>query len=311
MWRGTSPQPARLEPLAEEFSPEEPFDNAQKMTIRLRGVMIRDDYDGVLRGENDLMIVTKFQIGNEPPVERLQFMRKDTELGWHDDFFNDLVYSTQDFSGKRLTLQLRVYDVDNVDEGLIGSVEQFAEQAAGLFPQLAPYLGVVDFAVGPLVELVNNIDDHDEILNDQVTLEPPQEGRGGQKRLKPGYVVCSKDSIETGCTLGNDLRVRGPDGKKHEDCSYAVFGLLRDHLVDRQYELNQRVAKLIAELKGKGQSKHSPIHYLQETLDAYNKFQKLQRAQELQAREALTAAQERRLNDLKSDEELKAYLNNG
>lgn len=308
MWCGTSPQIGRLRSLAEEYSPEDPFENAQKMTVRLRGVMVREDKDGMFRGGNDLMVVTKFQIGNEPPVERLHFMQKNAKLGWHGDFFNDIVYSTQDFSGKRLTLQLRVYDVDNVNEALIGSAEQLAKQAAGLFPQLAPYLGIVDFAVGPLVELVDNIDDHDEILDEQVTLEVPQAGRKGQNALKPGYVVCTKDSIEPECTLGSDLQIRNPDGNPLEECSYAVFGLLRDDLVDREYEINQRVAKLIAELKGKGQSGRSPIYYLQETLDAYSRFQKLQRAYELQSLETRTDAQERLLKDLKSDPQLEDYL---
>lgn len=311
MWYGTNPHPERLESLSEEFSSAEPFSNAQPITVRLRGVMVREDYDWLFRGGNDLMIVTKFQIGDEPPVERLHFMQKDTDLGWHDDFFNDVVFSTRDFTGDRLTLQLRVYDVDSVDEELIGSVQKLAEQVAGLFPQLAPYLGAVDFAVSSFVELVDNIDDHDRILNDQVTLEVPREGRGGQKHLKPGYVVCANAPMESGCTLGNDLQIREPNGNPHEGCSYAVFGLLRDSVVDREYEINQRAAKLIAELKGKGQSGRSSIVFLQETLDAYSAFQKLRRARELQASETLTEAQQRLLEDLESDPELRPYLESG
>jgi len=311
MWNGTNPHPGRLEPLAGGFSSAEPFEEAQPLTVRLRGVMVREDYDGVFRGGNDLVIVTKFQVGDEPPVERLHYMRSDTSLGWHGDFFHAVVFSTRDFRGERLTLQLRAYDVDNVEDQLIQSVGRLAEQVAGLFPQLAPYLGAVDFAVGPFVELVNNIDDHDRILNDQVTLEVPHERRGGRKPLTPGYVVCSKEPIGDGCTLGDDLRIRRPDGGRHDDCSYAVFGLLRDHLVGRQYEINQRAAKLIAELKGKGQSERSPIFFLQETLDAYATFRKLQRARELQSRESLTAAEERLLADLKSREKLEPYLRDG
>lgn len=308
MWYGTNPQSGLLKGLTEEDSTVGPFENAQPMTVRLRGVKIAEDYDGVLRGDNDLMIVTKFQLGDEPPVERLHFMDKDVELGWHDDLFHSVVYSTPDYSGKRLTLQLRVYDVDNVNEELIGSVKQLSGRAAGLFPQLAPYLGVVNFAVGPVVELVNNIDEHDEILNDQVTLELPRENRVGIKVLKPGYVVCSRDTIEQDATLGADLRIQPPGGGEDTNGSYAVFGILRDNIVDQQYAINQRAAKLVAELKGKGQSEHSPIHFLQETLDVYGKFRKLERARELQDSNTLSDAQQRLLNDLKSNPELAPYL---
>jgi hypothetical protein len=308
MWRGTNPQLGSLKGLAEAYSTADPFENAQPMTVRLRGVKVAEDYDGVLRGTNDLMIVTKFQLGDEPPVERLHFMEKDVGLGWHDDFFHSVVYSTPDYSGKRLTVQLRVYDVDTVDEGLIGSVRQLSEQAAGLFPQLAPYLGVVTFAVGPVVELVNNIDEHDEILNDQITVEPPRENRAGIKLLKPGYLVCSRDTIEQNATLGDDLRIQLPGSGEETDGSYAVFGVVRNNLVDRQYEINQRAAKLVAELKGKGQSDNTSIHFLQETLDAYGKFQKLERARDLQRRDTLSDAQHHLLDDLKSDPELAPYL---
>lgn len=311
MWCGTNPQPGSLKGLTEEYSRGDPFENAQPMTVRLRGVEVAEDYDGVYRGDNDLMIVTKFQLGDEPPVDRLHFVEKDVGLGWHDDFFHSVVYTTPDYSGKRLTLQLRVYDVDNVNEELVGSFKQLSDRAAGLFPQLTPYLGVVNFAVGPMIELVNNIDEHDEILNSQVTLEPPRQDRGGIKELRPGYVVCSSGTIKRDATLGDDLRIQPPAGGGDETGSYAVFGILRDNIVDRQYEINQRAAKLAAELKGKGQSEHSPIYFLQETLGAYAKFQKLERARELQGSDTLSDAQQRLLDDLKSDPELTPYLDGG
>lgn len=308
MWYGTNPQLGALTGLATDYSSAEPFRKAQPMTVRLRGINIGENYDGMLRGTNDLMVVTKFQLGDEPPVERLHFMEQDVGLGWHDDFFHSVVYSTQDYSGKRLTLQLRVYDVDNVNEELIGSAKQLSEHAAGLFPQLAPYLGVVNFAVGPVVELVNNIDEHDKILNDQVTLEPPRENRDGIKELKPGYMVCSEEKIGEEATLEDSLRIQSSGGGETQKESYAVFGIVRDNLVDRQYEINQRAAKLIAELKGKGQSKNSSVHFLQETLDVYSKFRKLERARELQASETRSNAEQQLLEKLKSDPELAPYL---
>jgi len=310
MWYGTSPELGSLHPLTEQFSNRELFDSAQPITIRIRGVMTSEDYEWALAGGNDLMIVAKFQIGDEPPVERLVFMRKDTALGWHDDFFNDVVYSTRDFTGERLTLRLQVYDIDNLDGGLVQSVESFAERAGGLFPQLAPYAGAVDFAVGPLVDLVDSIDDHDRVLDERVTLEIA-EPETGHKLLQPGYFVHSKGSIDTSYTLGPNLRLRDSNGDEYRKHSYAVLELVRDELADRQYEIDQKAAKLVSELQGKGQSQQVALTYLQETLDAYSKFRKLQRARELQSRDERTDAEQNLLEDLKSNEALQPYLGDG
>jgi len=307
MWYGTGPELGSLHPLTEQFSKREPFGSAQPITIRIRGVMTLEDYEWALAGGNDLMIVTKFQIGDEPPVERLVFMRKNAALGWHDDFFNDVVYSTRDFTGERLTLRLQIYDIDNLDEGLVQSVESFAERTGGLFPQLAPYAGAVDFAVGPLVDLVDAIDDHDRILDERVTLEIA-EPETGHKLLQPGYFVQSKGSIDTSHTLGPNLRLRDSNGDEYRKHSYAVLELVRDELADRQYEIDQKAAKLVSELQGKGQSQQAALTYLQETLDAYSKFRKLQRARELQSRDERTDAEQNLLEDLKSNDALQPYL---
>lgn len=307
MWVGTSPDTGRLQPLSETFSERDIITNAQPMTVRLRGVMVSEDYDWAFAAGNDLMIVTKFQIGDEPPVDRLHYMEKDTELGWHDDFFNDIIFSTQDFTGERLTLRLQVYDVDSINQNLIQSIRQLTEQSAGLFPQLAPYAGIVDFAVGPFVELVNNIDDHDPILDDRLTLEVA-EPETGHKLLQPGYFVHAKNPINTDYKLGNDLRIKDSGRNEDEESSYAVLELMRKNLANRQYEINQKAAKLIAELKGKGQSGRPAISFLQDTLQAYSKFQKLQRAYELQSRETLTDDEKRLLENLKSNEDLRPYL---
>lgn len=307
MWYGTSPDTGTLQPLTEKFSQRDIFGSAHPITVRLRGVMVQETHDWALAGENDLMVVTKFQIGDEPPVERLLFMEKDIEPGWHDDFFNDVIFSTRDFSGERLTLRIQVYDIDNVDQGLVQSTRRLTEQAAGLFPQLAPYAAIVDFAVEPIVSLVDNIDDHDQIVDDRVTLEVAEPGTA-HKLLQPGYVVYSANSIDTDYTLENSLRINDSSGNRFEEGSYVVLELLRKEIADRQYEINQKAAKLMAELNGKGQSGQAEISFLQDTLRMYTMFQKLQRAHELQSRETLTEAEKQLLEDLKSNEELKPYL---
>lgn len=309
MWYGTSPDPGQLQTLTEQFSQREIFQSAQPITVRLRGVMVRTDYEWALAGSNDLMIVTKFQVGDEPPVERLLFMQHDAQLGWQDDFFNDVIFSTRDFTGERITLRLQVYDIDNIDQGLVQSAKKLSKQVTS-FPVLAQYKPLVDVAFGPVVKLVDTLDDHDQILDDRVTLEIAEPGTG-HKLLQPGYLVHSRNPIDTASELGNDLRIRDSNGDPYEESGYAVLEVRREALADRQYEIDQKAAKLVSELQGKGQSGESALSYLRDTLRAYSTFQDLQRAHDLQSRENLTDAQKRLLEDLKSAEYLKPYLTNG
>jgi hypothetical protein len=311
MWYGSDFGASGLGPLTGTFADREVFGEAQPMTVRLRGTMVREDLDWGPFGGNDLMIVTKFQIGDEPPVERLLFMEKDTEPGWHDDFFNDVVLSTGDFTGERLTLRLQVYDVDHIDREFVESVRRLSEQAAILFPQQALYAGLVNFAAGPLVELVNNVDDHDQILDERVTLEVAEPGTG-HKLLQPGYFVCTREPVEADLRLGGEsVRLRDAEGSAYEGGSYAVLELQREELGDRRFEIDQKAAKLLAELHGKGQSGQPSISFLRDTLDAYTKFRKLERARELQSRDDLTEDERRLLEELRSNEALNPYLGDG
>lgn len=306
MWRATGLNPGKLREPTQKVSDREVFSSAQPMTVRLRGVMTTKEREMFLRGGNDLVVVSKFQIGDEPPVERLHLMENDLESGWHDDFFDDIVFTTRDFTGERLTLRLQVYDVDSIDKSIVESAKQLAKKAAGIFPQLAPYAGAVSFAVEPVVDLVDNIDDHDRILDDRITLEvaDPDVAR---KLLQPGLIACSHEPIGEGCELQNDLRIVRSDGSEY-DTSYAVIEVLRERLADRQQEITQKAAKLIAELQGKGQSSQTGMFFLRDTLEAYNNFQRLERARSLRSQDELDESEKELLADLESDKDLKPYL---
>lgn len=224
-----------------------------------------------------------------------------------DDFFHDVVLSTRDFTDERLTIRIQVYDLDGVDEALVESVTGVASGAAVLFPQLAAYAGLVGLAAGPLVELVNNVDDHDPIVDERVTLEVA-EPETRRKLLQPGYYVCFKNDVEGDLVLEDDLRVTAADGDEYDDASYAILQVSREYLGLREWEIDQKVAKLVAELDGKGQSGEGALHFLRQTLDVYTRFRQLQRATELRAKETLTDDEEQLLAELRDDPVLRDYL---
>lgn len=286
------------------------FENTQPLTIRVRGVMIAEDYDWAPGDKNDIMIVTTTQFGSEPPVQRLHFMQHNVKMGWQGDFFNDLVLAIRDFKieNKILKLRIQVYDMDGVEEGLVQAVRNASGSVAVAFPHLAPYAAAVSFGVPALLNLVDNLNDHDRIIDERLTLELEEPERG-HRLLQPGYFVCFKKPVEEGLFLRSDLRVLQTDRRTpFEDCSYAVLEVERLFHAQREWEIDQKAAKLIAELNGKGQSGKAALEFLRGTLDTYDKFRRLERARELQAKKTLSEDEQKLLQEITSDEALAPFL---
>lgn len=312
-WVGTgrsSAESAELGSLDREFTEDGVFESAQPLTVQFRGAMVRSREDSLLRGRNDLLILTKFQFGNEPPVDRLHYLGSDDPVGWYGDFFRDTILSVRDLTKRELTLRLQVYDVDGIDGDLVDAVRSISTEAAALFPQLLPHAGLVGLSVGPVIELIDNVDDHDAILDDRIKLVV-EEPETRHNLLQPGYVVCVDGEVPDGATLDGDLRVRSADGTELADRNYAVLEVAREFVGRREWELDQKAAKLVAELNGKGQSGKASLDFLKDTLDAYGDYQRLGRAAELRSKESLTDAERQLLDDLRADPDLRPYLGDG
>jgi hypothetical protein len=263
------------------------------------------------------MIVTTTQWGAEPPVQRLHFMQDNVEPGWQGDFFDDIVLSVNDLNtdrNKRLTLRIQVYDMDRFDVGLVTAVAGASQSVAVAFPQLAPYVAAVSFAAPALAKLVENIDDHDKIIDERLALEIAAPGTG-HNLLQPGYFVCFRqpqpeDDIHR-LYLDNRLRVVGVvDKDEIEFCetSYAVLEMEDQFLADREREIDQKVAKLMAELGGKGQSGRAAIEFLRETMDLYDRYRRLQRARHFKLRQEEAAAVQAELANTELSVEKKEEL---
>jgi len=309
-WLGTgrrSDESTTLVPLDEPFTDESIFDSAQPLTVRFRGAMIEEDRDPGLRADNDLLVVTKFQFGSEPPLDRLHYMGSDDPTGWQGDFFRDTILSVRDLTKEELTVRVQVYDVDGVDSGLVDAVASVSSHAAVTFPQLTPYAAAAGLGVRPVVELVNNVDDHDVILDSRMKLEIA-EPRTRTTLLQPGYFVHFDGEVPDPVTLGRDLRVRTEDGAEYTDGSYAVLEVRREFVESRDWEIDQKAAKLIAELDGKGQSGKAPLEFLEDTLAVYSDHRRLDRAEELRSKEDLSPDEEALLEELRNDPDLRPFL---
>ncbi len=313
MWLGTTLQtgdsvalndPTSNLPGATEFEPAAP------LSIRLRGLNIteRSDMHIPLIGGNDVIIVTKTRFGSEPPIQRLHYLEREVEPGWKSSFFHDVLVSLRDFSDKRLTLTVQVYDVDGVPPWLIERVSDLAPMSEIVLPALAPVAELPNMSGEKLLQLVDSVDDHDPIIDQQITLEM-EDRDARQPILQPCYLVCFEGSVPDGkYELGDNRQVHTADGDLY-DGNYAVFSLEREQYEKRDRELSQKASKLMRELNGKGQSdEKAAVDFLLDTMESYDNYTKLQRAKELQAKDNLTEAEQNLLADLRSIDEVGELL---
>jgi hypothetical protein len=286
------------------------FEPAAPLSIRLRGLNVttRHDIDLPYIDGNDLIVVTKTRFGSEPPVRRLHDLRREVEPGWKSDFLYDVLLSVRDFSDKRLTVEVQVYDVDGVPEWLVDRVGELAPLTEIVLPVLAPAADLPNMSGEKLLQLVDNVADHDPIIDQQITLE--KDARDDrQPQLQPCYLVCFGDSgPDEECVLETDRRVYTADGTPY-DGDYAVLELEREQYETRERELGHKAAKLMTELNGKGQSdEKAAVDFLMETMASYENYSKLKRAKELQAKDDRTQAEQNLLEDLQSNDEIDRLL---
>lgn len=264
-----------------------------------------------IRGRNDLLITTNYAFGDDPIVDRLHYVGENDKLGWYGDFFDDVIVTMRDLQNRRLRLNLKLYDVDGLSDEAKQSINALATTAAVTFPQLSPLSGHIDLATKTLTNTIDHFDKHDEIIDQTITLEM-EEPNTGHRLLQPGYFVCTREDIDgRDLSLNHDLRlVEGVDEntQEYQDASYAVLQIDKKFEERKKREIDQKVAKLIAQLQGKGRSEETDLHYLRETLDGYTRFQQLNRIQELESQSIRTPAEQTLLKELRAEETLQPYL---
>jgi hypothetical protein len=301
------------------------FADAQALTVRVRGVSVVGSYEWRPNDKPDLMVVTVHNFGSEPLATRLHFMQDNVDLGWHGDFFEDTVVAMRDYKiddKRRLTLRIQIYDMDRFDAELVTDVTKVASSVAVTFPALAPYAAAVGFGAPALTKLIENIEQHDRIIDDRIILEVSAPSTG-HNLLQPGYFVCFATPVEEerNLFLTSNLRVvqaneNSPAGSApFTECSYAVIEVQQEFNAGREWELDQKINKLISELNGKGQSGRAALDFLRETMDLYDRYKRLERARALSARQekepdTLTDAEHKLLEELQRDANLAPYLPN-
>lgn len=75
-----------------------------------------------------------------------------------------------------------------------------------------------------------------------------------------------------------------------------------------EWEKDQKAAKLLSELQGKGSSGKAAAEFVVDTMDAYTKFRKLQRMQEIMNKPNPTPQETALLTKLQGDPNLVPFL---
>lgn len=316
-WWGTrrhieemSPLTPRLDrPFADNVSPLEP---SQKFTVSMRGVMFNPPARDRIDDNNDVVIVTQNQFGGKAPLIRLHFMKDNVPLGWQGSFFDATILAVPDLRSdwRRLTIRLQAYDVDRISAELFAQVG--GATAFGLaitFPQFAPFLGAASSVLPSLGKLINDLEKHDVIIDQRLTLEISEYDHG-DVLLQPGYFVCFENPQAETSTLylNHQLRVLDEFGE-FKACSYAVLEIEPTFTIDREQQLTEQAARLIAELDGKDATV-SAIETLRDAMDSVDKFDKLERGHALieKGMENLTDSERALFKELLNDPDIKRFM---
>jgi len=309
----------QLRDLTYRFPGEKIFEQSESLTVKLKAVEVLEDEDKdflFIPNNNDIIIVTSYRFNTEPPVIRLHYMKKGVELGRIVPAFQDVVFSLDGLKEeyKILTLKIQTYDVDGMDDDTVNAISNLAEDVAKaasvFFPQISLIAAGIAFAIPPLLKLINNLNEHDKVIDDSFQFEIGEPGERNEL-LQPGYFVCFKRPQPEGLTLDSSLKVIKQDSSEFRDCSYAVFEVCRSYLPPTStWLIDQKMAKIISELDGKGQSGKDSIVFLRETLQAYTKWQNLNRAKHISAKTEgeRTNGERNLLKILLEDPEIKSLI---
>ncbi len=292
---------------------------AMSFNIRMNGVFVSKSYDdgeGFLkkrRNTNDLLVLTSFQTGTDPTVDRIHLYQPKLEYGqWVGDFFKSLVCSFSDFKSSNVTIRTRVHDIDDFDKykETLTSVSEASGSISVTFPVIAPFAAVALPAIKGIVNMIDSLDDHESIIDSNLQLSISEENTGA-KILQTGHWIYFNKPQDEGLKLNPTLQVLDRNNKSNElfkECDYVVYSIMAEEAQEPEWETDQKVAKLLSELGGKGNSGKSAVEFVRDTVEGYSKFKKLNRIKELEEKADKTEVEKALLEKLKADKSIEPFL---
>lgn len=296
------------------------FQDAQKLTVAVEGVWVKDNMDGLFSGQNDLVVTTRHQLGGGPTLEKIHFYASEVpERTWVGSFFHPLVHATSDFrpgETPELVLEVGVWDEDSLSEessrGLEALIAAGTQVAAVAFPVFAPFAGLARGLADAVLRLVDGWNEHDRILSGRIRLSAAEPSAQGWDLLQPGFLVCLAGELDAeadGLCLDQRRRVCTRSGAEWGELSYLVLRVSRSALVSPDFLIDQEAARLLRELQqGKGRTRGQSLVSLRDTFSASTLLEKLTRHSELAARTALSLDELRLMTEIESEPAVRHLL---
>jgi len=285
---------------------------AQAFEVTMVATVVGEDLDGFLRGNNDVMVLTRVSFGEQPLVDRVHFYETGIPAGTPiRSLYADNIYATDDYSGRdRLRIELNVLEIDTDSEErkvLTKAFQSLAATAGAVFPAMLPYTIAASMGAEIVERLASTLEKDQRVIRFPFGLYPGTP-RPGMAPLQEGtYVVFSQARDPIRFRLQSNGLLTLAD--KPANVSYAIFNVSTEVTASPSFVINQKVATLLTQVNsGNSNSTTDTLNFLKSTLQQYSNYQKLQRYVELKNKTTPTSKEQQLLADIKNTEELKPFL---
>lgn len=294
------------------YDKSRPIKAAQPFTVSMVTVVVAEDLDGVLRGKNDVLVLTKSSLGEQPLVERIHFYEEEVPKGRPiRSMFADSVYVADDYSGNdRLWLEVNVLEVDT-DTGerkaAANSFHTLAATAGAVFPAVLPYSFAASATVGVLEKLISVLERDTNVVKIPFALHPGEPQPGRAPFQAGSYVVFAHPQDPT----KYKLRASGllSTGNKPSEVSYAIFNIAPQKQVSPKFVLSQKIATLLTQINsGNPNAAKGTLDFLNATLSEYSNFKKLDRYLQLRQKDKPTDEEKALMAEIAKNERIKPFL---
>ncbi len=298
-----------------QYEQAEQLQEAQSFSVTLASIVVSGDHEGICRGDNDLLVTSRSSVGTQPRVERIHTFQEGVPIGKPiRNLFANSMFVTDDYSGtERLWLELNALEIDTDDGARRNAVQKFktlARKAGAVYPALIPYT----FSAQAVVEIAETIlsafEEDEYLVRQSFDLHPGETARGELPLQTGSYVVFDHQINEPEkYVLDQSGLVTSRNGEEQSGKSYAVFNVKAEHQLQREHVQSQKIATLLSQIRsGNSNTPKQTIEFLNETLEGYSNFKKLQRYKELKNQDEKTEAMNDRIKQIKKNPELQPFL---
>ena len=287
---------------------------ADPVTLTLRAVCVGEEYDS---DGNDLLIRTRYGLGRSELVERLHYCETNIEVGrWLGDFFNDIVFSVQDFQENAITIECLISEFksskldDENTPNIFNAVRAASQSASVMFPLIGTWFGLATSALD-LGAAIRDLGGVEEVMKQRLRLTRAKP-KHATSVLQEGYYVCIQDHSKERrnpreWNLNRQLRLVTANQEEIKEISYAVYEIHKVFEKTGNWEVDGNVAQMAAILSKKN-SGGAALDRMKSAMTGFLKYQRLDRAAELLNKPIRTPSEERLLNEFLADPQLRPFL---